>query len=185
MAKELDLDHDVLITPLTSFKRRIKFKVLEYETLIDSSNINMNDVIKIAGTIEENYKDYDGFVVLHGTDTMSYTASYLSFMLENLNKTVVITGSQIPLAELRNDAVDNLLGSLLVAGPFLIPEVVIYFGNKLFRGNRSTKVSSAHINAFSSPNFEPLAKFGVSFNIIWEKVLKYTSGSLGVFKTLE
>lgn len=84
-------------------------------------------------------------MVCHGTDTMAYTSSYLSFMLENLNKTVVITGSQIPIAELRNDATDNLLGALLIAGPYLIPEVVIFFGNRLLRGNRATKESATFI----------------------------------------
>ena len=95
--------------------------------------------------IERHYKDYDGFVVCHGTDTMAYTASTLSFMFENIRKTIVITGSQIPISELRSDAVDNLLGSLMVAGPFMIPEVVIYFDNMILRGNRSTKESSNKI----------------------------------------
>jgi 60kDa lysophospholipase len=95
--------------------------------------------------VADNYKQFDGFVVCHGTDTMAYTSSALSFMLENLNKTVVITGSQIPITELRNDAVDNLLGALLVAGPYLIPEVVVFFGNRLLRGNRATKMSSSVI----------------------------------------
>lgn len=132
---------DTLITPLTPYKKRIRFKVFEMEKLIDSSNITVEDQLNIAQIIFDNYKNFDGFVVCHGTDTMAYTSSLLSFILENLNKTVVVTGSQIPLSELRNDAVDNLLGSLLVAGPFLIPEVVIYFSNKLYRGNRVSKVS--------------------------------------------
>lgn len=102
---------------------------------------------------------------------MAYTASLLSFVLENLNKTVVLTGSQIPIYELRNDAVDNLLGSLLVAGPYLIPEVVLFFGNRLFRGNRATKEDSLNIEAFGSPNMEPLARFGVNFTIAWDKIL--------------
>jgi len=89
--------------------------------------------------IKDNYHEFDAFVILHGTDTMSYTASSLSFMLENLNKPVILTGSQIPILELKNDAVDNFLGSLLIAGQYSIPEVVIYFGNKLLRGNRSHK----------------------------------------------
>ena len=101
----------------------------EFDNLIDSSNIELDDQIKIANCIEKYYNDYDGFIICHGTDTMAYTASALSFMLENLKKTVVITGSQIPISELRNDAVDNLLGSLMVAGPLQIPEVVIYFDN--------------------------------------------------------
>lgn len=139
--------------------------MLEFEDLIDSSNMMIVDWIKISKTIEENYKKYDGFVILHGTDTMAYTASALSFMLENLNKTVVVTGSQIPLLELKNDAVDNLLGSLLVAGHFNIPEVLIFFANKLFRGNRCTKESTAEMSAFTSPNFPPLGVMGVDFEI--------------------
>ena len=141
----MGLESEWLVTPMTPFGKRIRFKVLEYETLIDSSNIEVSDQIKIAQSIYDNYKLYDGFVVCHGTDTMSYTASILSFMLENLSKTVVLTGSQIPIAELRNDAVDNLLGSLLVAGPYLIPEVVVFFGNRLLRGNRSSKECSTYI----------------------------------------
>ena len=103
--------------------------MLEFDHLIDSSNIEVDFQIKVAKVIEENYAHYDGFIVCHGTDTMAYTASSLSFMLENLKKTVVVTGSQIPISELRSDAIDNLLGSLLVAGAFNIPEVVIYFDN--------------------------------------------------------
>ena len=148
---------------------------MEFEKLIDSSNIEIEDQIKIAEAIFKNLKLYDGFVIVHGTDTMAYTASILSFILENLNKTVVLTGSQIPIAELRNDAVDNLLGALLVAGPYMIPEVVLFFGNRLFRGNRSTKENSLEIEAFGSPNMEPLAKFGVSFHIAWDKVLPHNT----------
>ena len=127
----------------------------------------------MAEVIEQNYRDYDGFVIVHGTDTMAYTASALSFMFENLNKTVVVTGSQIPISELRSDAVDNLLGALMVAGPFQIPEVVIYFGNKILRGNRSTKESSSKIVAFNSPNMPPLAIFDVNLNVKWHRILKH------------
>ena len=125
----------------------------------------ISDWAKIAKTIEENYKKFDGFIVLHGTDTMAYTASALSFMLESLNKTVVVTGSQIPILELKNDAVDNLLGSLLVAGHYNIPEVTIFFHNKLLRGNRTTKESTNEMEAFNSPNLAPLALMGVNFEI--------------------
>ena len=124
-------------------------------------------------------------MIIHGTDTMAYTASVLSFVLENLNKTVVLTGSQIPITELRNDAVDNLLGALLVAGPYLIPEVVLFFGNKLYRGNRATKEDTLIIEAFNSPNMEPLAKFGVNFSILWEKVLPHNTNELALHKKLE
>jgi 60kDa lysophospholipase len=139
--------------------------MLEFEPLIDSSNVKADDQIKIANAIKEHYLDYDGFVVCHGTDTLAYTSSTLSFILENLNKTVVVTGSQIPLSELKNDAADNLLGAILVAGHFIIPEVVVYFRNKLLRGNRTCKHSSNKLNAFDSPNFPPLARFNVSFDV--------------------
>lgn len=158
---------------------------MEFENLIDSSNIEIEDQIKIAEAIFDNLKSYDGFVIVHGTDTMAYTASTLSFILENLNKTVVLTGSQIPIAELRNDAVDNLLGALLVAGPYLIPEVVLFFGNRLFRGNRSTKEDSLNIEAFASPNMEPLAKFGVNFQINWDKILPHDTAQPKLHKKLE
>lgn len=151
------LPENVLITPLTPYNKRIKFEVLEFEELIDSSNMMISDWVKMSKTIEDNYKKYDGFIILHGTDTMAYTASALSFMLESLNKTVVVTGSQIPILELKNDAVDNLLGSLIVAGHYNIPEVTIFFHNKLLRGNRTTKESTSEMEAFTSPNFPPLA----------------------------
>jgi lysophospholipase len=157
-----------LITPETPYHKRIKYTILEFEELIDSSNIVLSDWIKICKTIEDSYKKYDGFIILHGTDTMAYTASSLSFMLENLNKTVVITGSQIPILELKNDAVDNLLGALMVAGHFSIPEVLIFFHNKLLRGNRSTKESTSEMEAFNTPNFPPLGVMGVNFDIRWD-----------------
>lgn len=167
-ASTITMPEDTLITPETPYNKRIKFTVLEFEELIDSSNMIISDWVKIAKTIEENYKKYDAFIVLHGTDTMAYTASALSFMLENLNKTVIITGSQIPILELKNDAVDNLLGSLMVAGHFNIPEVMVFFHNKLLRGNRTVKESTSEMEAFSSPNMVPLGIMGVNFDIKWD-----------------
>jgi lysophospholipase len=116
---------------------------------------------------------------------MAYSSSLLSFMLENLNKTVVLTGSQIPISELRNDAIDNLLGSLIVAGTFLIPEVIIYFNNKVIRGNRATKHDSSMLEAFGSPNCDPIATYDVNFQVSWDRVLKYHSGKFSVFSNLE
>ncbi|MGH0126856.1 UNVERIFIED_CONTAM: hypothetical protein FKN15_018025 [Acipenser sinensis] len=110
-----------------------------------------------GGEEPKYYKQYDGFVVLHGTDTMAYTASALSFMCEHLGKTIILTGSQVPIYELKNDGRDNLLGALLIAGQFVIPEVCLYFHHKLYRGNRVTKVDAGSFNAFSSPNLPPLA----------------------------
>ena len=124
--------------------------------------------------IKDNYHDFDAFVILHGTDTMSYTASGLSFMLENLNKPVILTGSQIPILELKNDAVDNFLGSLLIAGQYSIPEVVIYFGNKLLRGNRSHKQSTSAFVAFETPNLGILGEIGVNFTIHWDRILRHS-----------
>ncbi|XP_067290391.1 60 kDa lysophospholipase-like [Pseudorasbora parva] len=116
------------------------------------------------------YEDYDGFVVLHGTDTMAYTASALSFMCENLGKPVVLTGSQLPIFEMRSDGRDNLLGALLIAGQFVIPEVCLYFHHKMYRGNRVTKVDSGSFNGFASPNLPPLANAEVDININWDTV---------------
>jgi len=116
---------------------------------------------------------------------MAYTASLLSFMLEGLNKTVVLTGSQIPISELRNDAVDNLLGSLIVAGTFKIPEVCIYFCNKVLRGNRASKDNSSKLHAFDSPNMDPLATLDVNFVINWDRVLRMNPGSLVLHDKLE
>lgn len=127
------------------------------------------DWVRIAGDIKENYQLYDAFIVLHGTDTMAYTASALSFMLEELGKTVIITGSQVPLTEVRNDAVENLLGALTVAGHFVIPEVTLYFGKKLYRGNRTSKISAVDFEAFDSPNIPSLVDVGINIGKAFSK----------------
>lgn len=151
----------------------------EFENLIDSSNITHKDWYKIAHTIKENYDMYDAFIVFHGTDTMAYTASALSFMIENLNKTIIITGSQIPLYEMKNDALSNVDGSLIVAGHFNIPEVCIFFDNNLMRGNRTTKSSSTEFLGFTSPNFPSLGVMNVAFNIRWDLILRHNyNGSI-------
>ena len=146
------------------------YDLIEYQPLLDSSCVSMEDWSKIAADIDRYYHQYDSFVILHGTDTMAFTASALSFMLEGLQKTIILTGSQIPLSELRNDGVDNLLVALLIAGNFDIPEVCVYFDNQLFRGNRTTKVSATEFNAFTSANYLPLLKVGVKANINWALV---------------
>ena len=163
-----------LITPLSIHNKRMLYFILEYERLLDSSNMTMSDWIRIATDIEKYYHKFDAFLVLHGTDTMSYTASALSFLLENLGKPVIITGSQIPLSELRNDASDNLLGALTIAGHYVIPEVSLYFNNRLFRGNRTTKQKAMDFDAFDSPNLKPLARVGVNIEVDWIEVLKPT-----------
>ena len=137
----------------------------EYDPLLDSSNMTPAEWMKIANDIAGNYDRYDGFVVLHGTDTMAYTASALPFILEGLGKPVVVTGSQIPLVELRSDGRDNLVSSLLAAACLDIPEVCLYFGRQLLRGNRAVKVSTHGLTPFVSPNFPPLATFGVDIEI--------------------
>lgn len=141
------------------------YDLVEYNPLLDSSNISVREWVKLARDIEAKYDAYDGFVILHGTDTMAYTASALSFMLEGLAKPVILTGSQIPLCEIRNDGRDNLITSLIIAGNYAVPEVCLYFGNELFRGNRSTKISSDELVAFGSPNFPALAEAGVRIQV--------------------
>ena len=137
-----------------------RWELLELCPLLDSSNMTVLDWNRIGRIIEEHYDAFDGFVILHGTDTMAYTASALSFSLENLDKPVIITGSQIPLFEVRNDGLDNLLTSMLIAAEGRVHEVALCFSNKLMRGNRSVKTSATDLYAFSSPNYPALADVG-------------------------
>ena len=134
---------------------------VEMDPLLDSSNMTVKEWNAIGAAIADNYAAYDGFVILHGTDTMAYTASALSFMLENLGKPVILTGSQIPLCEVRSDGRDNLITSLLIAADGLAAEVCLYFGGKLLRGNCATKYSADDFIAFASPNYPPLAEAGI------------------------
>ncbi len=138
----------------------------EMSPLLDSSDMAVDDWNRIGEVIAERYHSYDGFVVLHGTDTMAYTAAALSFMLENSNKPVVLTGSQIPLCEIRSDGQDNLITSLLIAGSGKINEVCLYFGGRLLRGNRATKMSADGLLAFDSPNCPRLAEAGISIRYL-------------------
>ena len=172
------------VIPPSNLPGEVEYEIIEYIPLLDSSNMGERDWIKIAADIEANYERFDSFIVLHGTDTMAYTASALSFMLENLGKTVILTGSQIPLAELRNDAIDNLLGALLIAGHFVIPEVCLFFNNKLFRGNRTRKTNASGLKAFSSPNCRPLATVGVEIQVNWGLVRPLPDEPFRVSKTL-
>lgn len=151
-----------------SLKRlNLDIDVLTMNPVIDSSNVSLQNWIELAGLVRDNYPRYDGFVVLHGTDTMSYTASALSFMLENLSKPVVFTGSQIPIGVLRTDGRENLITAIEIAGAQLagrpeVPEVSLYFQNRLFRANRTTKRSAEALSAFRSYNYPPLAEVGVN-----------------------
>lgn len=144
----------------------VNLKSIPFTPFIDSSDMNPDIWEKMAQIIEENYYDFDGFVILHGTDTMAYSASALSFMLENLSKPVIFTGSQLPIGMLRSDAKENMLTAIEIAtakenGFPIVPEVCIFFEDTLFRGNRTTKKNAEHFNAFNSYNYPPLAKAGV------------------------
>ncbi|MFN3969174.1 asparaginase [Flavobacterium sp.] len=155
-------------------------ETISFEKPIDSSNMNREKWVTIAKIIEDGYQNFDGFVVLHGSDTMSYSASALSFMLENLNKPVVFTGSQLPIGDLRTDAKENLITAIQIAslqqkGKPVIQEVCLYFEYKLYRGNRTTKINAEHFNAFTSPNYPPLAESGVHLTINTNTVLKKQS----------
>ena len=149
--------------------KRFNFQIdaLAFESPIDSSDMEPRYWIKMARIIAEHYESYDGFVLLHGTDTMAFTASALSFMLENLAKPVIVTGSQLPIGQLRTDGKDNLLTSIEIAaarnaeGKPMVPEVCIFFESKLMRGNRTTKINAEGFNAFRSFNFAPLAHAGI------------------------
>ncbi len=162
-----------------------------FEKPMDSSNMNPKHFRLIAEVIEENYKKYDGFVVLHGSDTMSYSASALSFMLENLAKPVILTGSQLPIGDLRTDAKENLITAIQLAGlkqnnKMVITEVGLYFEYKLYRGNRSSKVNSEHFKAFDSPNYPPLVISGINLKVNYPLLKKSkVKKDLIVHKTLE
>ena len=140
-----------------------------FDIPIDSSNMNISNWQKMAKIIEKNYSNFDGFVVLHGSDTMSYSASALSFMLENLSKPVIFTGSQLPIGDLRTDAKENLITSIEIASARkddkpIISEVCLYFEYKLYRANRTTKINAEQFEAFASMNYPPLAESGVHLN---------------------
>lgn len=163
-------DFSAIYDEFPSLKRlNVDIDVLTMDPVIDSSNVSPQNWIELAKLIRDNYAKYDGFVVLHGTDTMSYTASAMSFMLENLSKPVVFTGSQIPIGVLRTDGRENLITAIEIAGTQLgghpeVPEVSLYFQNRLFRANRTSKRSAEALNAFRSYNYPPLAEVGVSIS---------------------
>ncbi|MBT8244944.1 MAG: asparaginase [Winogradskyella sp.] len=156
-------------------------ETISFEKAIDSSNMNPKYWCIIADMIKDNYENFDGFVVLHGSDTMSYSASALSFMLENLTKPVIFTGSQLPIGDLRTDAKENLITSIQLAslhekGVPVIREVGLYFEYKLYRGNRTTKINAEHFEAFESLNYPHLAESGVYLNINNKFLLKPNLG---------
>jgi len=154
-----------LVLPQVPNHKRVIYTIYEYDPLLDSSNMTMDDWIQIAKDVKHSYELFDGFVILHGTDTLAYTASALSFMLENLGKPVIVTGSQIPCFETRSDGRDNFVGALILAGNYNIPEVCVYFRHQLMRGNRTVKVSSGDLDAFHSPNMTPLVRAGIDIEV--------------------
>jgi len=151
-------------------------ETFSFDKPIDSSDMDASGWEKMASVIRDNYTKFDGFVILHGSDTMSYSASALSFMLENLDKPVVFTGSQLPIGDLRTDAKENLITAIQIAsltsdGQPVVREVCLYFEYKLYRGNRTTKISAEHFNAFTSPNYPALAESGVHLKVSKEQFL--------------
>lgn len=168
-----------------------EIETLSFKHPIDSSNMNPKEWAKIATIIEDNYCSFDGFVVLHGSDTMSYSASALSFMLENLAKPVIFTGSQLPIGDLRTDAKENLITAIQIASlrkddKPVISEVCLYFEYKLYRGNRTTKINAEHFKAFTSPNYPDLVESGVHLKLNTEVSLPFNKDSkLIVHKVLD
>lgn len=154
-------------------------QTISFEKPIDSSDMNIERWVEIVTIIEQKYNDFDGFVVLHGSDTMSYSASALSFMLENLTKPVIFTGSQLPIGDLRTDAKENLITAIQIAclkenNRSVIQEVCLYFEYKLYRGNRTSKINAEHFEAFESANYPPLAESGVYLKVHHELLLPKT-----------
>ncbi|MEM7334394.1 MAG: asparaginase [Chloroflexota bacterium] len=170
MAENLAFQHDELP----------EYVIHEYDPLLDSPNMTPGDWSRIAEDICQNYGDYDGFVVLHGTDTMTYTASALAFMLDGLAKPVIVTGSQIPLCEIRNDAQENLITSMILAANYDIPEVCLYFNGRLFRGCRTVKIDAIGFDAFESSNYPPLATVGIDFKLNHKRIKPMPKTSTGV-----
>ena len=161
-----------------------------FDPLLDSSNMNPRHWVELVSVIERNYEKYDGFVVLHGSDTMAYTASALSFMLENLNKPVILTGSQLPLGMIRSDGRENLVTAIEIAAARqddtpIVPEVAVYFENKLLRGNRTFKYNAENFGAFRSGNYPALAEVGINIKYNFNAILKPNFKTLKVHTTLD
>lgn len=170
-------DFDLIEKNLPDLSRLdYKITVHSFDPIIDSSNMTPEIWIKMASLIRDNYEEYDGFLILHGSDTMSFTASVLSFLLEGLHKPVILSGSQLPIGEVRTDARENIMTALEIAsakkdGVSIIQEVCILFDNKLFRGNRSFKYNSAKFEAFRSPNYPVLVEAGIHLKYNFDALL--------------
>ena len=168
----------------------LKLSVMAFDKPLDSPNMNPEIWKRLAKIIEENYEKYDGFVILHGSDTMAFTASALSFMLENLNKPVILTGSQLPIGKIRTDGKENLITAIEIAAAKkenkpIIPEVAIYFEYQLYRGNRTHKYNSEHFEAFESPNYPVLAEAGVHINYNFSAIKKADNKKLKTHFSLD
>lgn len=176
------------IPTLKKFRYKLDFYC--FDPLLDSSSVGPDEWIAMVNIIKENYGKYDGFIILHGSDTMAYSASALSFMLENLNKPVIFTGSQLPLGELRTDGRENFITAIEIAAAKeedtpLVPEVCVYFENRLMRGNRTLKYNAEHFNAFVSANYPLLAEVGVYIKYNTSKILKPNFKNLKVHTNLD
>lgn len=173
------------IPELNKFKCQLD--TFSFGNPIDSSNVDPDIWTSLAELIQIKYDSYDGFVILHGTDTMAYSASALSFMLQGLNKPVILTGSQLPIGMIRTDGKENLITAIEIAGSYqgdeaIVNEVAIYFENELHRGNRTLKINAAHFNAFSSPNYPDLAKAGIYMHFDHHALLPFKKSKLVVKK---
>jgi L-asparaginase len=172
--------------------RKFGFKIdsISFDPVIDSSNMHPDVWVRLAKIIEENYEKYDGFVILHGSDTMAYTASALSFMLENLSKPVIFTGSQLPIGKIRTDGKENFITALEIAaakqdGQSIVPEVCIYFEFKLYRGNRTHKYNAEHFQAFRSVNYPALALAGVEIRYDHTAIQRPVGAEFRIFTELD
>ncbi len=184
----ISFDFDHMYKHIPELERlQVTLETVSFNPPIDSSEMNPNFWADIAQMIYESYNSYDGFVVLHGSDTMAYTASALSFMLQNLSKPVILTGSQLPIGTIRTDGKENLITAIEIAaskdekGESIIKEVAVYFEYSLYRGNRCSKVSANQFEAFSSPNYPELAVAGVEINYNFERIFKPLSKELTLF----
>lgn len=187
----LPFDFSLILEHLPTLRNLfLEITIISFEQPIDSSNIEPVHWQMIGSIIKEHYDQQDGFVVLHGTDTMAYTASALSFMLQNLSKPVVFTGAQLPITEPRSDARENLITALEIAsasenGKPIVPEVCVYFDYELLRGCRAKKVESMHFDAFNSENYPPLAKAGVKIDYNFPAIHQVAGGKLQVLSTFD
>jgi len=161
------------------------FEVIEFDEIVDSSDVSSADWILMCEHIKRNYSQFDGFVIIHGTDTMAYSASALSFMLENLGKPVIFVGAQLPFGEVHSDARRNIAVAILLAGRCNVPEVCIFFNDRLYRGNRAVKIDSVSISAFDSPNFAPLGSLGTEIQISENLILPIPTGQFAIHTQMD